>query len=136
MTLIDRVIYSGYHNLTNRSVETGEKLFISKPKENCLAVSFPSATSVQFCEQKEMLSFVVTPGDDYKNATKGLMGTWNDDPDDDFTLPDGTVLPSSSTSRALHFGFGVKCEYLCNNVIRGPGNEVDTFGLLFSVNWR
>ena len=58
-----------------------------------------------------MLSFVVTPADDYKNNTKGLMGTWNDDPEDDFLLPDGTVIPSSSTSRAIHFEFGVKCEY-------------------------
>ena len=58
-----------------------------------------------------MLSFVVTPADDYKNNTKGLMGTWNDDPEDDFLLPDGTVIPPSSTSRGIHFEFGVKCEY-------------------------
>ena len=41
-----------------------------------------------------MMSFIVTPGDDYKNATKGLLGTWNDNPNDDFTLPDGTELPA------------------------------------------
>ena len=57
-----------------------------------------------------MLSFVVTPAEDYKNATKGLLGTWNDNPDDDFTLPDGTVLSSSSTPKEIHFGFGVKCK--------------------------
>jgi len=62
-----------------------------------------------------MLSFVVTLGDDYKNNTKGLLGTWNDNPDDDFTLPDGTVLPPSSTPKAIHFDFGVKCKYFCSN---------------------
>jgi len=41
-----------------------------------------------------------------------LLGTWNDDPDDDFTLPDGTVLPSSSSLRDIHFKFGVKCNYI------------------------
>lgn len=108
--MLDGEIYSGYKDLTNRSVEIGKNLFASKHKENCLDVSFPSSTFVQFCEMKEMLSFVITPGDDYKNTTKGLLGTWNDNPDDDFTLPDGTVLPPSSTSREIHFGFGVKCK--------------------------
>lgn len=59
---------------------------------------------MQFCEKKEMMSFVVTPGDNVKNATKGFLGTWNDDTEDDFTLPDGTVLSSSSSLREIHFG--------------------------------
>ena len=109
--MIDQANYNGYNNLTNQSVSVGTNVSISKPAENCLDVSFPSTTSVKFCEKKEMLSFVVTPGDDFKSNTKGLLGTWNDNPDDDFTLPDGTVLPSSSTPREIHFGFGVKCEY-------------------------
>ena len=110
--MIDHAVYSGYNNLTNQSVSVGGNISFSKPEENCLDVSFPSTTSVKFCEKKEMLSFVATPGDDYKNTTKGLLGTWNDNPDDDFTLPDGTVLPSSSRLREIHFEFGVKCEYI------------------------
>ena len=110
--LIDQAKYDGYNQLTNQSVEVGRNLSISKTEENCLQVSFPSTMSVNFCEKKEMLSFVVTPADVYKNTTKGLLGTWNDDPDDDFTLPDGTVLPSSSILREIHFGFGVKCNYI------------------------
>ena len=111
--MIDQRIYSGYSNLTNQSVEIGGNIFFSKPKKNCLEVSFPSSTSVQFCEKKEMMSFVVTPGDDFKNKTKGLLGTWNDNPDDDYTLPDGTVLSPTSTLREIHFRFGVKCKYIC-----------------------
>ena len=109
--MIDQANYNGYNNLTNQSVIVGRNLSLSKPEENCLEVSFPSTTSIKLCEKKEMLSFVVTPGDDYRNTTKGLLGTWNDNPDDDFTLPGGKVLPSSSTFREIHFGFGVKCEY-------------------------
>ena len=56
--------------------------------------------------------FVVSPAIDYKNATKGLLGTWNDNPDDDFALPDGSVLQPSSTARAIHFEFGVKCKHV------------------------
>ena len=109
---IDQGEYNGYEKLTNQSEEVGRNLSVSKTEENCLQVSFPSTMSVNFCEKKEMLSFVVTPADVYKNTTKGLLGTWNDDPDDDFTLPDGTVLSSSSTLREIHFGFGVKCNYI------------------------
>ena len=108
--MVDHTFYSGYSNLTNQSVSVGSNISVSKPEENCLEVTFPSTTAVKFCEKKEMLSFVVTPGDDYKNTTKGLLGTWNDNPDDDYTLPDGTVLPSSSSFRDIHFKFGVKCE--------------------------
>ena len=57
-----------------------------------------------------MLSFVVVPAEIYKNATKGLLGTWNDDPSDEFTLPNGTVLGLSSSLRDIHFGFGVTCK--------------------------
>jgi len=68
--------------------------------------------SVDFCEKKEMLSLIVTPASDYRNATKGLMLKWNDDPDDDFTLPNGTVLSSSSSSKDINFQFDVKCKHV------------------------
>ena len=110
--LIDKEEYDGYDKLTNQSVEVGRNLSVSKAEENCLQVSFPSTTSVNFCEKKEMLSFVVSLADIYKNTTKGLLGTWNDDPDDDFTSPDGTVLQLSSSLSDIHFEFGVKCNYI------------------------
>ena len=108
--MIDSIFYDGYNKLTNRSIDIGGNLSASIPEENCLQVSFPSTTSVNFCEKKEMLSFVVTLGEDFKNTTKGLLGTWNDNPDDDFTLPDGTDSKSFSLWE-IHFSFGVKCKY-------------------------
>ena len=110
--MIEETIYPNYANLTNQTIEVGGNLSFSKPEANCVEVYFPSTTSVQFCEKREMLSFVVTLSEDYRNSTRGLLGTWNDDPNDDFTLPDGTVLPPSLTSRKIHFDFGVKCEFL------------------------
>ena len=92
-------------------MEIAGNLSISKSEDKCLEVSFPSTTSVIFCARQEMLSFVVSTGEDSKNSTKGLLETWNDNTSDDFTLPDGTVLSPSSTDREIHFGFGVKCEF-------------------------
>ena len=115
--LIEGTIYPNYANLTNQTIEVGGNLSFSKPEANCVEVYFPSTTSVQFCEKREMLSFVVTLSEDYRNSTRGLLGTWNDDPNDDFTLPDGTVLSPSSTSREIHFYFGVKCEFIIMIII-------------------
>ena len=115
--LIEGTIYPNYANLTNQTIEVGGNLSFSKPEANCVEVYFPSTTSVQFCEKREMLSFVVTLSDDYRNRTRGLLGTWNDDPNDDFTLPDGTALSPSSTSREIHFYFGVKCEFIIMIII-------------------
>ncbi|XP_073233536.1 mucin-like protein [Porites lutea] len=128
--LIDRKAYVGYNNLTNQSVELiDENLSVSKPEESCFEVYFPSTTSMQFCENKKMLSFVVVPAEIYKNATKGLLGTWNDDPSDEFTLPNGTVLGSSSSLRDIHFGFGVTWQLtqVQSLFTYGENESVDTF---------
>jgi len=127
--LINKTFYNGYNSLTNQSKEIGENLSVSKPDENCLEVYFPSTTAVMFCEKKKMLLFVVALGDGYKNTTKGLLGTWNDDPDDEFTLPNGTVLPPSSSLREIHFGFGVKWQInQSQSLFTYADNEsVDTF---------
>ena len=45
----------------------------------------------------------------YKNTTKGLLGTWNGNPDDDLTRPDGNVLLPNSTLREIHEMFGEQC---------------------------
>lgn len=45
----------------------------------------------------------------YQNNTKGLLGVWNGDPNDDLQRPDGTVLPPNSTLREIHDSFGELC---------------------------
>ncbi|XP_013409259.1 protein mesh-like isoform X1 [Lingula anatina] len=42
----------------------------------------------------------------FKGETQGLVGTWNDDPDDDFMARSGTVVPSNATTRNIHVNFG------------------------------
>ncbi|XP_068697609.1 mucin-like protein [Montipora foliosa] len=125
--LLEGEIYNDYNNLTNRSVNVGGNITFSKPEENCLEVSFPSTSNVKFCEKKQSMLFVVSPAIDYKNATKGLLGTWNDNPDDDFALPDGSVLLPSLTARAIHFEFGVKWQI-------NESQSLFTYGQNESVN--
>ncbi len=43
---------------------------------------------------------------------KGLLGTYNMNVRDEFTLPNGYVLPSDMTDRDIYFKFGQMCKRL------------------------
>ena len=71
---------------------------------------FPSGISVTVKVVSGALSIVLAAPRSFKKQTKGLLGTWNDDPDDDFLTPNGTVLPSNATSKDIHYNFGLLCK--------------------------
>lgn len=70
---------------------------------------FPSGISVNFASISDALAIAFNGPDRFKNHTRGLLGTWNDDPSDDFTFPDGTVLPADASPQRIHYEFGLKC---------------------------
>ena len=43
-----------------------------------------------------------------KNLTTGLLGNYDGNPDNDFTMPNGTVLPANITEREI-FAYGKTC---------------------------
>lgn len=108
---INGTLYTGYNSLTNVSKEIGGNLRAAKKTANCVEVFFKSGVGVEFCEAKGMMSLVVTLVPEYFNMTNGLLGTYNKDPSDDFTLPNGTALSSNLTSKQIHFDFGLNCKY-------------------------
>ena len=48
----------------------------------------------------------------YRNNTRGLLGNWNGNPDDDLLQPDGTILSPNSTLREIHEMFGELCKLM------------------------
>ncbi|XP_036075525.1 mucin-4 isoform X2 [Rousettus aegyptiacus] len=43
--------------------------------------------------------------EEYRNRTEGLLGVWNDNPDDDFKMPNDTIIPQGSNEETLfHYG--------------------------------
>lgn len=43
--------------------------------------------------------------EEYRNRTEGLLGVWNDNPDDDFKMPNSTIIPQESNEETLfHYG--------------------------------
>ena len=108
---INGTLYDGLYNLTNISKEIGGNLRAAQKNPGCVEVTFKSGSGVEFCEAKGMMSFVVTLSNEFLNNTKGLLGTYNNNPDDDYTLPDGTTLGPKVNSSTIHYDFGLKCEY-------------------------
>ncbi len=108
--LVDGEEYQGFDSLTNISVNLNGSVAVSRPLNNSFLMTFPSGISVTVTEIQESLSIVFAAPEAFKGYTKGLLGTWNDDPLDDFLRPDGTTLPSNATGREIHFLFGLKCE--------------------------
>ena len=107
--LVDGEEFQGFDALTNVSVNLNGSVAVSRPQNNSFLVTFPSGISVTATEIKESLSIVFAAPVAFKGYTKGLLGTWNDDPFDDFLRPDGTTLAPNATGREIHYSFGLQC---------------------------
>lgn len=88
----------------------GADIVLVKDIDESITALFPSGISVTFASVSETLAIAFDGPDEFKNRTRGLLGTWNDDPSDDFMLPDGTVLPADASPQRIHYEFGLKCE--------------------------
>jgi len=81
-----------------------------RDSDGTITVLFPSEISFIFANVDSTLAIAFDGPEQFKNRTKGLLGTWNDNPSDDFLAPDGTLLPSDATPQQIHYEFGLKCE--------------------------
>ena len=93
------------------AVLTSDNVVLAQGINKTLVVYFSkSKISVSFREFKGILSILFSAPREYMRRTRGLLGTWNGNPLDDFTLPDGTVLPSNASPEDVHYKFGRKCK--------------------------
>ncbi|XP_078669840.1 mucin-like protein [Branchiostoma floridae x Branchiostoma belcheri] len=88
-------------------LEVGEMLafvdvVISKGTTGSIVAEFAPGGRLEFFETVDSLSMIMHLPSDYMDQTKGLMGVWNGDPDDDFTRPDGTVLSPNATDQEIY----------------------------------
>ena len=110
--LVDGEVFQDFDSLTNVSVNLNGSVAVSRPENTSFLVTFPSGISVTVTEVQESLSIVFAAPVSFKGYTEGLLGTWNDDPLDDFQRPDGTTLPHNATGSDIHKYFGQKCKLL------------------------
>ncbi|XP_020763006.2 sushi domain-containing protein 2 [Odocoileus virginianus] len=80
-------------------------MFLSVATGDRVSVMLTSEAGLEISLQGPFLSVAVLLPEKFLTHTRGLLGTLNDNPADDFTLRSGEVLPPSAGSREL-FQFG------------------------------
>ena len=75
-----------------------------------LILNAASGGSLTVMTQMMFLRTTVELTDDFLNETEGLLGFYNNDPDDDFRLPNGSVLSPNLTEEEIYHQFGLSCE--------------------------
>lgn len=84
-------------------------VFVYSPKPSNVTVMFPSGTGVEVRGSAGVMTLTVLLPLDFQNYTQGLLGTMNDDPEDDFTSGDGVRIPLNSSAQDI-FTYGASCE--------------------------
>ena len=111
LELLVRGVKQNITAITNEGVfvkDTNITLF--RDDDESVTALFPSGISVTFANIVNTLAIAFNGPEEFKNRTRGLLGTWNDDPTDEFLDPFGTLIPADATPRQIHYDFGLKCE--------------------------
>uniref|UniRef100_A0A8C3XDS2 Mucin-4 n=1 Tax=Cyanoderma ruficeps TaxID=181631 RepID=A0A8C3XDS2_9PASS len=66
-----------------------------------------------------MLSVVCSLPDWYRNSTRGLLGVWNQDPADDFQMPNGTSISVNSSEEEI-YSYGMTCKSRLRTLLDDP----------------
>ncbi|XP_021509443.1 sushi domain-containing protein 2 isoform X2 [Meriones unguiculatus] len=92
-------------NFTEQNWMDLKGMFLSVASEDKASIMLSSGAGLEVGIQGPFLSVTVLLPDKFLTHTRGLLGTMNDNPKDDFTLRDGQVLPPNASSQQL-FQFG------------------------------
>ena len=68
-----------------------------------------TGTSLILRLESGQIGITVTPGPELASNTHGLLGTYDGNSQNDFTLPDGTVLASDIEPEIIYSTFGETC---------------------------
>ncbi|KAM6166907.1 sushi domain-containing protein 2 [Erethizon dorsatum] len=82
-------------------------LFLSVAGEDKVSIMLSSGAGLEVSIQGPFLSVAVLLPEKFQDHTRGLLGTLNNNPADDFTLQSGKVLPANASAQAL-FQFGAE----------------------------
>ncbi|XP_046850281.1 sushi domain-containing protein 2-like [Xenia sp. Carnegie-2017] len=83
-------------------------LLLMQQNNSNVHIIFKSGISVTVIPNDDSLSFEISISEKFRGKTKGLLGVWDDDVKNDFTLPNGEKVDVNSNSSAIHWTFGQK----------------------------
>ncbi|XP_027956884.1 mucin-4 [Eumetopias jubatus] len=99
---------------TNREDPEGLEIFnttgiIMTRNGSLVSATFDGTVTISVTALANILHTSCSLPEEYRNRTEGLLGVWNDNPDDDFRMPNGSTIPSNSTEESL-FQYGMTWE--------------------------
>ncbi|XP_078420146.1 mucin-4-like [Cetorhinus maximus] len=100
----------------NKEIFRNGTFYMEKNGNASIIVSFGSGISLTVKAQYGMLLAITNLPADYLNKTEGLLGVWNGNPNDDFTMPNGSVIPANSKESTI-FNYGKTWEVPWNSSI-------------------
>lgn len=80
-------------------------MFLSVASQDKVSIMLSSGAGLEVGIQGPFLSVSILLPEKFLTHTRGLLGTLNDNPEDDFTLRNGSVLPPNASAQQL-FQFG------------------------------
>jgi len=88
-------------------------ILISRIEDSKYQILLPtSGVSLIIISRFSMLNLIVILPNSLKSKTRGLLGNWNGNKNDDFILRNGNIIPITSDFETLHSSFGLK--YMVN----------------------
>ncbi|XP_060077303.1 sushi domain-containing protein 2-like [Ylistrum balloti] len=101
--------------------------------DNILVVLESTGLSVSMDVTSDLINVLVVVGDDrMKGHLRGLLGNYNDDPNDDFISRTGEQLAANANMEDVHFKFGMTWEVIQNqslfsSAVRQANDFIPTF---------
>ena len=92
-----------------------EVVTLQRSLEDSIDVSFVNGISLTVSQSSGLLSFLIKVPLELHKMASGLLGNFNEDPSDDFTLRDGTMLEAGSSEEEI-YDFGQSCKHKINTV--------------------
>lgn len=89
-------------------------MIIVKPKTTLFYIKFIVGISLNVTVGAEMLAISATVPKIYNSTTRGLLGNFDNDPENDFVYPNGTVLPGNISEREV-FYYGQSCKLFASS---------------------
>jgi len=94
------------------SIISQDGILISRTEDSKYQILLPSGVSLIIISRFSMLNLIVILPNSLKSKTRGLLGNWNGNKNDDFILRNGNIIPITPSFETLHSDFGLK--YMIN----------------------
>ncbi|KAH9505488.1 hypothetical protein Btru_057442, partial [Bulinus truncatus] len=97
-----------YQDIEPAIIVSTDTLSVTREYNNnrtVVVAGFPSGVSIKVYVAAKSLLIEFNVQKEFQNATESLLGNFNGNMSDDFTLPNGTVLPANISEREIYHKF-------------------------------